>query len=355
MSNEHQYRAPKNAGGIDLNWLVTGAAGFVGTNLSSALIESGDSVILIDDLSRVGVTENAELLARKYRQRVLALDVSNAQELEKVLINTKEIDVIVHLAGQVSFMKSLMNPLRDFEINALGTLNMLEFVRKYSPGTTVIGVSSNKIYGSLDYIQTVETDTRYVAPNFPRGFNESLKLDFQGPYGCSKGTADQYLIDYNRMFGLRTISLRQSSIYGPYQRPSDDQGWVAYFLEKIKSGSPIQLNGRGMQVRDILHVRDWVDLVQLISKMNSSQFGRAFNVGGGQNNAISILELIKYVSDQLGVNPAITFGDVRPSDQKIFVSDNTSIEKATGWEVKIDKIRGINESLANLNGFSNLR
>lgn len=336
-----------------MNWLITGAAGFVGTNLSSALIESGETVILIDDLSRIGVDANAELLARKYKQRVLVLDVSDAEELEKLLLSKKEIDVIVHLAGQVSFMKSLVNPLRDFEINALGTLNVLEFVRKYSPGTTVIGVSSNKIYGSLDYIHTNETDTRYVSPSFPRGFDESLKLDFQGPYGCSKGAADQYLIDYNRMFGLRTISLRQSSIYGPYQRPSDDQGWVAYFLEKIKSGSPIQLNGRGLQVRDILHVFDWVELVQLISKMDSSQFGNAFNVGGGENNAISILELISYVSDQLGVNPAITFGALRPSDQKIFVSNNKSIERATGWEVRIDKMQGINESLENLQRLGN--
>ena len=326
-----------------MKWLITGAAGFVGTNLSIFLVESGASVVLIDDLSRPDVSKNAEILLSKYKQKMFVVDVSDSEKLTNTLKTFNDIDVIVHLAGQVSFMQSLINPRRDLEINVLGTLNILEYVRNYSPETIVIGVSSNKIYGALDYIKIVETKTRYVAPEYPGGFDENLHLDFHGPYGCSKGSADQYLLDYNRMFGLRTVSLRQSSIYGPYQRPRNDQGWIAFFVGELKKKSHIKLNGRGLQVRDILHVSDWINLIQHLVEMDHSKFGSAFNVGGGPDNSISIIELIDFVGNELGCVPDISFGDSRPSDQKIFVSDNTKIEANTGWKVKTDKFSGIRD------------
>jgi CDP-paratose 2-epimerase len=326
-----------------MRWLITGAAGFVGTNLSIDLIQRGEDVFLIDDLSRFGVVENSSLLLETYGTAIKVIDVSKKCQVEQYLNSVESIDVIVHLAGQVSFMKSILEPMRDFEINAIGTLNILEYVRNHWKETLVIGVSSNKIYGDLNYVETLESKSRFIAPGYPNGFDESLKLDFHGPYGCSKGIADQYLIDYARMYGLKTISLRQSSIYGPFQRPKSDQGWVSYFLDAITKHEEIILNGRGLQVRDILHVRDWIELVHCISKTKTDRLGKGFNVGGGPDNSISVIELISYVSNLLDVKPNFVFGEHRPSDQKVFVSDNSAIQGATAWIPETKKEEGIIE------------
>jgi CDP-paratose 2-epimerase len=314
-----------------LTWVVTGAAGFIGTNLSLELSKLGKEVLLIDDLSRVGVTENADLLYKECGLSVSRVDVSNWEELKKTLDQVKDIEVIIHLAGQVSFMASINNPRRDFEVNALGTLNILEYVRSFSPLAVIIGMSSNKLYGELDDVRIVETSSRYVAPDFPKGFSESQRLDFHGPYGCSKGIADQYLLDYNRIYGLKTLSFRQSSVYGHFQKPVADQGWLAFFLEEARAGRSIQLNGKGKQVRDVLFAQDLVELFITASSMPEGNFGYGVNVGGGFENSLSILELFAILEDQLGKKITYAFGQERPSDQKIFISDNSLISSLSGW------------------------
>lgn len=324
-----------------MTWIVTGAAGFIGTNLSIELAKLGKEVLLIDDLSRTGVTENADFLDREFGLSVTKVDVSNWDELKKTLDQVQNIEVVIHLAGQVSFMASISNPRRDFEVNALGTLNVLEYVRIYSPLAVVIGMSSNKLYGELNDVQIDEAATRYVAPGFPKGFNETQRLDFHGPYGCSKGIADQYLLDYNRIFGLKTLSFRQSSVYGHFQKPLADQGWLAFFLEEARAGRSIQLNGRGKQVRDVLFAQDLVELFISASAMPAENFGYGVNVGGGVENSLSILELFEILQEQLGKKITYVFGQERPSDQKIFISDNSLISSLSGWSPKTNFIDGI--------------
>lgn len=324
-----------------MTWVVTGAAGFIGTNLSVELAKLGKEVLLIDNLSRTGVTENANFLNQECGLSITKVDVSNWDELKSTLDLVQNIEVVIHLAGQVSFMASISNPRRDFEVNALGTLNILEYVRIYSPLAVVIGMSSNKIYGELKDVQINETAKRYVAPNFPNGFNETQKLDFHGPYGCSKGIADQYLLDYNRIYGIKTLSFRQSSVYGHFQKPLADQGWLAFFLEEARAGRGIQLNGRGKQVRDVLFAKDLVDLFISASAMPAANFGYGVNVGGGVENSLSILELFEVLQDQLGKKISYNFGQERPSDQKIFISDNSLISSLSGWSPKTNVIDGI--------------
>lgn len=324
-----------------MTWVVTGAAGFIGTNLSVELAKLGKEVLLIDNLSRTGVTENANFLNQEFGLSITKVDVSNWDELKSTLDLVQNIEVVIHLAGQVSFMASISNPRRDFEVNALGTLNILEYVRIYSPLAVVIGMSSNKIYGELKDVQINETAKRYVAPNFPNGFNETQKLDFHGPYGCSKGIADQYLLDYNRIYGIKTLSFRQSSVYGHFQKPLADQGWLAFFLEEARAGRGIQLNGRGKQVRDVLFAKDLVDLFISASAMPAANFGYGVNVGGGVENSLSILELFEVLQDQLGKKISYNFGQERPSDQKIFISDNSLISSLSGWSPKTNIIDGI--------------
>lgn len=324
-----------------MTWVVTGAAGFIGTNLSLELAKLGKEVMLIDDLSRTGVTENAEFLEREFALNITKADVSNWEELKRTLNTVPNIEVVIHLAGQVSFMASISNPRRDFEINALGTLNILEYVRIYSPSAVVIGMSSNKLYGELNDVQIDETATRYVAPSFPKGFDETQRLDFHGPYGCSKGIADQYLLDYNRIYGLKTLSFRQSSVYGHFQKPLADQGWLAFFLEEARAGRRIQLNGKGKQVRDVLFAQDLVELFIAASSMPEENFGHGVNVGGGVENSLSILELFEILEDQLDKKIAYAFGQERPSDQKIFISDNSLISRLSGWQPQTNFIDGI--------------
>jgi CDP-paratose 2-epimerase len=324
-----------------MTWVITGAAGFIGTNLSLELANLGEEVLLIDDLSRIGVKQNADFLHKKFGLSVVKTDVSNWEELKRTLDQVQGIEVVVHLAGQVSFMASINNPRRDFEVNALGTLNILEYVRNFSPLAVVIGMSSNKLYGELNDVKIVETASRYIAPDFPKGFNESQRLDFHGPYGCSKGIADQYLLDYNRIYGLKTLSFRQSSVYGDFQKPAADQGWLAFFLEEARAGRSIQLNGKGKQVRDVLFAQDLVKLFIAASSMPKENFGYGVNVGGGVENSLSILELFEIFENQLGKKITYSFGQERPSDQKVFISDNSLISRLSGWNPETNFIDGI--------------
>lgn len=324
-----------------MRWLVTGGAGFIGTNTVLNLAESGEEVVILDDLSRPKVSENAVFLKDRTGLKVNKIDISKRKQLTSFLSEEKEFDVIINLAGQVSLLESIENPFRDFEINAVGPLNFLEHIRKNSPETLFINMSSNKVYGALDYVDIVETFSRYEAPNYQNGFSEETKLDFHGPYGCSKGAADQYLNDYRRIYGLRTVSLRQSAVYGPFQKPMSDQGWLAFMIQEVLAGRSIALNGVGKQVRDLLHVDDLIELFRLLSTTSTPLTSSSFNVGGGAMNQISILELFDLLTDQYSLRPTYTFGSMRPGDQKIFVSDNTLISNCLGWKPTINIAEGI--------------
>ena len=324
-----------------MRWLVTGGVGFIGTNLVDHLMQQGHDVVVLDDMSRGGVEANAAFLADRHGVQPALIDVADGAALGGFLAGQDPFDAIAHLAGQVSLMASIEDPMRDFQVNALGTLNMLEHVRLNSPGTVVMGMSSNKLYGDLSAVRIVEEPTRYVAPDWPRGFDESLPMDFHGPYGCSKGVADQYLGDYARTYGLRTASLRQSSVYGPHQHPRSDQGWVAHLLAEAVAGNPIQLNGVGKQVRDLLHATDLARLFERLAEAAQPGAPLQVNVGGGPDRSLSILELFAWLEDRLGRPVEYATGPERPSDQKVFVSDNVSVSRATGWEPRVTVDEGL--------------
>ena len=324
-----------------MRWLVTGGVGFIGTNLVDHLMQQGHDVVVLDDMSRGGVEANAAFLADRHGVEPALIDVADGAALEGFLTGQDPFDAIAHLAGQVSLMASIDDPMRDFQVNALGTLNVLEHVRLHSPGTVVMGMSSNKLYGDLSAVRIVEEPTRYVAPDWPRGFDESLPMDFHGPYGCSKGVADQYLGDYARTYGLRTASLRQSSVYGPHQHPRSDQGWVAHLLAEAVAGNPIQLNGVGKQVRDLLHATDLAWLFERLAEATQPGAPLQVNVGGGPDRSLSILELFAWLEDRLGRPVEYATGPERPSDQKVFVSDNVSVSRATGWEPRVTVDEGL--------------
>ncbi len=324
-----------------MRWLVTGGVGFIGTNLVDHLMQQGHDVVVLDDMSRGGVEANAAFLADRHGVEPALIDVADGAALERFLTGQDPFDAIAHLAGQVSLMASIEDPMRDFQVNALGTLNVLEHVRLHSPGTVVMGMSSNKLYGDLSAVRIVEEPTRYVAPDWPRGFDESLPMDFHGPYGCSKGVADQYLGDYARTYGLRTASLRQSSVYGPHQHPRSDQGWVAHLLAEAVAGNPIQLNGVGKQVRDLLHATDLARLFERLAEAAQPGAPLQVNVGGGPDRTLSILELFAWLEERLGRPVEYATGPERPSDQKVFVSDNVSVSRATGWEPRVTVDEGL--------------
>lgn len=333
-----------------MRWLVTGGAGFIGTNLVTHLTERGDDVVIIDDLSRGGSELNAAFLDDSFGLVPNRIDVSDQSAMEAFLADEPAFDAIAHLAGQVSFLASLEDPRRDFEINALGTLNVLEHVRRHSPQTVVIGMSSNKVYGDLTHVHFEEGETRYVAPDYPHGFGEDLPLEFHGPYGCSKGTADQYLSDYGRMFGLRTASLRQSSVYGPHQHPRSDQGWVAHLVEEAQAGRTIHLNGVGKQVRDLLHATDLAQLFTRLAETMQPGVGYQLNVGGGEANSLSILELFSWLEKRTGRAVDFRTGPTRPSDQLVFVSDNVRVNAVTGWVPQVSIEQGLTRLFESISG-----
>ena len=324
-----------------MRWLVTGGVGFIGTNLVDHLMQQGHDVVVLDDMSRGGVEANAAFLADRHGVQPALIDVADGAALGDFLAGQDPFDAIAHLAGQVSLMASIEDPMRDFQVNALGTLNVLEHVRLNSPGTVVMGMSSNKLYGDLSAVRIVEEPTRYVAPDWPRGFDESLPMDFHGPYGCSKGVADQYLGDYARTYRLRTASLRQSSVYGPHQHPRSDQGWVAHLLAEAVAGNPIQLNGVGKQVCDLLHATDLARLFERLAEAAQPGAPLQVNVGGGPDRSLSILELFAWLEARLGRPVEYATGPERPSDQKVFVSDNVSVSRATGWEPRVTVDEGL--------------
>jgi CDP-paratose 2-epimerase len=332
-----------------MKWLITGGAGFIGTNSVLNLISRGEQVVVIDDLSRPGVKENAKEILSIAGIEINRIDITDFELTNQFLDRQGPFDVLLNLAGQVSLMESIKNPIRDFTVNAFAPLNLLEYVRKYSPDTLIINMSSNKIYGSLDKIGFEEKATRYevASKELSRGFSEETPLDFHGPYGCSKGSADQYFNDYHRIYGLKCVSLRQSAVYGPFQKPMSDQGWLAFMVQEAIEGREIHLNGVGKQVRDLLHVDDLINLFFTLSRCDSLLGKTSFNVGGGFENQISILELFELLKQRYNLETLYKSGQMRPGDQKYFVSDNTLITKLTSWKPEISINEGLDRLINN--------
>lgn len=323
--------------------LITGGCGFIGCNLADRLAERGDNVVVLDNLARAGVRENAQWLKSRHGDRV-AFTIADIRDPIPVIDAVRDSRAVLHLAAQVAVTDSVSDPASDFEINARGTLNVLEAVRLHNRLAPVIFASTNKVYGRLiDDSAITLAGQRYVPTHdgLAGGISEDTPLDFYSPYGCSKGTADQYVHDYARVFGLRTVVLRMSCIYGPRQFGTEDQGWIAHFLLSAIRGNPLTIYGDGKQVRDALHVSDavsaWLAALDRIELVR----GRVFNLGGGPRNAISLLELIDAIGNLTGRGVAYSFADWRPGDQPWYVTDTSALSAALGWTPQMEVAEGL--------------
>ena len=319
--------------------LVTGGAGFIGCNLADRLAREGHDVVVYDALARAGVEQNLEWLKRRHPQRISAViaDVRDASSLDAV---AQDASAVFHLAAQVAVTTSLTTPVEDFDVNVRATLSLLESLRAAGGTTPVVFASTNKVYGDLGDLEMQLVDGAYLPadPTVRRyGVSEARPLDFHTPYGCSKGAADQYVLDYARSFGLPTAVLRMSCIYGPRQMGTEDQGWVAHFLIRALAGEPISIYGDGRQVRDILHVDDAVDAYVAVWRDIGRVSGRAFNLGGGPANAVSLRRLLAHIEDLVGRAVPLDFSDWRAGDQRYFVADTRrasaefDLSPAKGW------------------------
>lgn len=320
--------------------LVIGGAGFIGSNLSDYLLKKKKSVTIFDNFSRRGTLSNLKWLQVSYPQlKVVRGDIRFDQD--KLKKEIEDSDIVYHLAAQVAVTTSVINPREDFEINALGTFNVLEAIRQSKNRPILVYASTNKVYGRMEDIGIIKRDNRYEYKNFPNGISEERPLDFYSPYGCSKGAGDQYVRDYSRIYGLKTITFRQSCIYGPRQFGVEDQGWVAWFTIATILGKPITIYGDGKQVRDILHVNDLINAYELAISNIKKTSGKIYNIGGGPGNILSLLELIAYLEKFLGKKIKYSFADWRPGDQPVFVCDISRAKKEIGWEPKVNTEQGI--------------
>lgn len=327
-------------------YFITGGCGFLGSNIASEIIKNDGKLIIFDNLSRLGSTKNKEWLENQGEFQFIHGDVRNQNDVEKAIKLNKP-DVIYHLAGQVAMTTSIENPRMDLEVNVQGSFNVLEAVRVYSPESAIIYSSTNKVYGDLEQFTYLEEETRYICKEHPSGFDESINLEFHSPYGTSKGSADQYMLDYARIFDLKTLVFRHSSMYGGRQFATCDQGWVGWFVQKaieIKEGTlkgPITISGNGKQVRDLLYASDMVSLyLNAAIKIDSIQ-GEAFNIGGGMINSFSLIELFSFLESELDIKMKFTNLPRRESDQKIFVADCTKVRNQIGWKPEVTKENGV--------------
>ncbi len=328
--------------------LIVGGCGFLGSNLAAYGIQNGYDVTAFDNLSRLGSSLNRDWLNTLGNYNFIHGDTRNKNDVENV-IKEGHYDAVFHLAGQVAMTTSIENPYKDFQINAMGAINLLDSIRKYSPHTVVLFSSTNKVYGDLEQYTYRETETRYVCEEFPNGFDESVPLDFRSPYGCSKGTADQYMLDFYRIFGIKTVVFRHSSMYGSRQFATYDQGWVGWFCQKAVEKynnadvEPFTISGNGKQVRDILHAEDMINLYYTALHNIDKMCGNAYNIGGTMAQSLSLLELFDMLNDILSIQLKYTQLPPRQSDQKIFVADTAKIKNAIGWEPKVSARRGVEQ------------
>lgn len=321
--------------------LVTGCAGFIGFHISEKLLKQSVEVIGIDNLSRSGSENNLSILDTYENFKFFKADIRNFEEISKIFQQYIGIDLIIHQAAQVAVTTSITDPRLDFDTNALGTFNLLEATRLFSPDSVFQFASTNKVYGTMEELEVIEVDGKYNYKKLKKGVNEEFNLDLHSPYGCSKGVADQYVRDYNRIYGLKTMVLRQSCIYGTRQFGVEDQGWVAWFAIASILGKKTTIYGDGKQARDLLWIDDLVDAYIALYEKSDLASGQIFNLGGGSENILSLNELVDYLSKDnlMKINPQ--FSSWRPGDQKIYVSDIKKINELTGWKPKTSTKEGI--------------
>jgi CDP-paratose 2-epimerase len=328
-----ELRVTRGGAGEDGPVLITGGAGFIGTNIAHRYLAAGVPVTIFDNLSRPGVEKNLRWLRAAHGAllRVEIADVRDASALRRAVAPARQ---VVHLAAQVAVTTSLADPAEDFQVNTQGTLNLLEALRAQDQPPPLLFTSTNKVYGCLAELPLTDGGRRYEPQDAAvraRGICEGRPLDFHSPYGCSKGAADQYVLDYTRSYGLAAAVFRMSCIYGPHQFGTEDQGWVAHFLIRALAGDTITLFGDGHQVRDILFVEDLVDAVEAAFRNMEVVSGHPFNIGGGPGSTTSLLELVEAIADLTGEPPALEFSQWRTGDQKYYVSDTSRFTALTGW------------------------
>jgi CDP-paratose 2-epimerase len=326
--------------------LITGGCGFLGSNLAEDVLKRGEELFVFDNLYREGSYQNLKWLQSLGAFKFYQSDIRSYNDVEFAIRDCKP-DVIFHLAGQVAMTTSLENPRFDFEVNVLGGNNLLEVVRKFSPDSIITYSSTNKVYGDLDWVEFEETDTRYVSNKFKNGFDEQISLDFQSPYGCSKGATDQYMLDYAKMFDLKTVVFRHSSIFGGRQFATADQGWIGWFvkqaidIKKNKLKEPFTISGTGKQVRDVLFGDDLIKCYfAAIAEIDKTK-GQAFNIGGGMSNSLSLLELFSVLESELDIKMNFKKLPWRLSDQKVYVADINKANSTFGWSPIIESTEGI--------------
>lgn len=333
-----------------MKYLVTGGCGFLGSNIASEILRQGHELVVFDSLYRFGSYQNLEWLKDQGDFEFVHGDIRNTNDVERTVCKHQP-DVIYHLAGQVAMTTSIADPRMDFEVNVGGSFNLLNAVRLHSPQSAVIYSSTNKVYGDLEQFSYRETETRYECIDKPNGFDESVNLDFHSPYGASKGSADQYMLDFARIYGLKTAVFRHSSMFGGRQFATIDQGWLGWFTQKaveIKKGSakePFTISGNGKQVRDLLYASDCVALYLLAAEKIESIKGQAFNIGGGIDNSSSLLELFSFLEQELDITMTFHKLPPRESDQLIFIADINKANKVLEWSPEIKKDIGVRKML----------
>ncbi|HEY5269345.1 MAG TPA: GDP-mannose 4,6-dehydratase [Anaerolineales bacterium] len=324
------------------NYFITGGAGFIGSNYVCRLIERGEKVTIYDNLSRAGAPRNLAWLQEKFGEAAFRLTVGDVRDAALLTASSRAADVIIHLAAQVAVTTSVIHPREDFEINAQGTFNVLEAARLNERKPVILYASTNKVYGGMEDVKVVEDATRWRYADLPLGCPETQPLDFHSPYGCSKGTGDQYVRDYARIYGLPSVVLRQSCIYGPRQFGVEDQGWVAWMIIAAVTGHPLTIYGDGKQIRDVLHVDDLLNAYDAAIAKIEAVRGQVYNLGGGPENTMSIwTEFGPLLEKLLGKPVPVRRDDWRPGDQKVFVADIRKAERELGWKPKIGVKEGV--------------
>lgn len=329
--------------------LITGGAGFIGSNLAEHYLARGSQIVIFDNLSRPGggARKNIEYLTGKYqgnpRFEFVLGDVRKLAQLKKAM---KDIDIVFHVAAQTAVTTSIDDPIEDFDTNARGTFNVLEAARTSRSDPVIFYTSTNKVYGDLTRqpVRLVEKDKRwdFADEKYLEGISEDYPLDFEAPYGCSKGTGDAYCLEYARTYGLRTVVFRMSAIYGTGQHPTEDQGWVGWFIRRALENQPITIYGDGKQVRDILFITDLLNAFDRALENIAQTKGRMYNIGGGRRNSMSILELLDFLPAGPGIKPAaVGYGPWRLADQKVYISNTAKAKREFGWEPVVSREEGI--------------
>lgn len=326
--------------------IITGGAGFIGSNAASRYLRNGDDVIVIDNLSRNGAEKNLEWLKNQGKLIFYQVDVRDKDQLQKIFQNHDDVDFILHLAAQVAVTTSIYDPRTDFDINAFGSFNVLESLRQCKIFAPVVFASTNKVYGAMEELRIVDEGNRYLYSDFKEGIAETRKLCFHSPYGCSKGAADQYFYDYHRIYGIRTIVFRMSCVYGYRQFGIEDQGWVAWFIIASLLGKPITIYGDGKQTRDILFIDDLLDAFDKVLSRADMATGNVYNIGGGPENAMSLLDLLSYLEKKMGRSIPYQFSEWRPGDQKVYITDISRAKKEINWYPKTRYKKGLDSLYA---------